>query len=241
MSRLHRSEFIELGVSIPAGFVTEWASGQVAATKGRESRLEGRGVSSAYLTGIRDLIGRVEQSQRELGESHQLPPAAAALAERIRAEAMGYWREAKRLATVAFANQPDVLAKFRTGVQTGLLIQNVLRELESTVALIRENAPQFAALGADESFTARGELLVGRLKQAKAELDAACQDLPPTVAQQCHDKGLLYDLTRHLVRVGRLEFTREPDQAAKFNFALVRREKSVSMRPRLKKSGASDR
>src|SRR5258705_6691266 len=47
MSALNREEFIELGVSIPTSFVTEWASGQVAATKGRESRLEMRGVNAA--------------------------------------------------------------------------------------------------------------------------------------------------------------------------------------------------
>ena len=236
MSGLNRDEFIELGVSIPTTFVTEWASGQIEATKGRESRLEIRGVNAAYLSGIKDLTDLVGKRQRELGERHELPPEAVALAERIRAEAMGYWRESKRLAAVAFATQPDVLAKFRTGVNTGLLIQNLVRELESTVALLREHLPQFAALGAGEAFITRGEHLVTRLKEAKASLDAACKGLPPTVAQQCHDKGLLYDLTRRLVRVGRLEFTLEPRQAADFNFRLVRRDRGVSTRPNLKKA-----
>ena len=238
MSDLKREEFIELGISIPTAFVTEWASGQVAATKGRESRLEIRGVTAAYLSGIRDLADTIEKRRRELDESQELPPEAAALAERIRAEAMGYWREAKRLAGVAFASQPDVLAKFRTGVHTGLLIQNLVRELESTVALLKEHLPSFSTLGAGEAFVARGEHLVARLKEAKSHLDRACRDLPPTVAQHCHDKGLLYDLTRRLVRVGRLEFTLEPRQAKEFNFRLVRRDRGTSTRPQLRKPKA---
>jgi hypothetical protein len=236
MSGLNRDEFIELGVSIPASFVTEWANGQIAATQGRESRLEMRGMSAAYLSGIRDLAVAVGRRKVEMGDSHELPPEAAALAERIRVEAMGYWREGKRLAGVAFAAQPDVLAKFRTGVQTGLLIGNLIKELETMVVLLKEHAMTFAALGAGDGFIARGEQLIPRLRQAKAQLDATCKEFPPTVAQQCHDKGLLYDLTRRLVRVGRLEFTLEPDQAAAFNFKQVRRERGVSMTPKLKKA-----
>lgn len=241
MSVLNREEFIELGLSIPTAFVTEWASGQVSATKGRESRLEMRGVNGAYLSGIRDLADLVGKRQREMGASNELPPAPAALAERVRAEAMGYWRECKRLARIAFESQPDVLAKFRTGVHTGLLIQNLVRELELMVALLREHSAAFAPLGAGDPFIARGELLVGRLKEAKSKMDAACRELPPTVAQHCHDKGLLYDLTRRLVRIGRLEFTLEPKQAADFNFKKVRRDGGVSTRPKLKQTDAENR
>jgi hypothetical protein len=241
MSGLNREDFIELGVSIPTAFVTEWASGQVAATQGRESRLEMRGVSAAYLAGIRDLVDVVGKRQRELGERHDLPPEAAALAERIRHEAAGYWREAKRLAAIAFAVEPDVLAKFRTGVRTGLLLENLARELESTLGLLREHASVFAGLGAREAFVTRGELLLARIRQAKSRLDATCRDLPLTAAQQCHDKGLLFDLTRRLVRVGRLEFTLEPEQAADFNFKLLRRDRGLSSRPRQKKTPSDKR
>ena len=238
MSALSREEFIELGVSIPTALVTEWASGRLAATKGRESRLEMRGVTSASLTGSRDLIDVIEKRQRELGEGHALPPEAAALAERIRAEAVGYWREAKRLASAAFSAQPDVLAKFRVGVKTGLLIMNLVRELETTVALMRVHAEAFAVLGVGESFITRGELLIARLKQAKVKLDAACGQLPASAAQQCHDKGVLYDLTRNLVRIGRVEFALEPCLAKEFNFDLVRRDRGVATQPRLRKLNA---
>ena len=239
MSVLSREECIELGVSTPTAVLIEWATKQLAATQGHESRLQVRGVSGATLSDIRELAVVIEGRRKELGDAHQLPPEAAALAERLRADAVGYWREAKRLVGVAFAADPDLLAKFRTGVQTGLLIGNLVRELELMIPLMREHAAPLAPLGGRESFVTRGELLVARLKEAKTRLDAACKGLPPAVVQLCHDKGLLYHLTRNLVRVGRLEFALERDQASRFNFTLVRRDRGVSTRPRLKKVQAN--
>ncbi|HVR83442.1 MAG TPA: hypothetical protein VMU54_03970 [Planctomycetota bacterium] len=233
MSPLLRGDFVELGLSVPTDYLTKWASDQVAATKGRESRLELRGIGAPYLSELRELIGVVGKRQHELGESQALPPQAGALAERIRVEALAYWREAKRLAQAAFASEPDVLAKFRTGVQTGLLILNLVRELESMVALLHEHSAEFSRLGANQGFIARGETLIKRLKEVKVNLDAACRELPEAAQQQCHDKGLLYDRTRLLVRVGRLEFHLDPAQAAHFNFTLIRRDRGTSTGARL--------
>jgi hypothetical protein len=241
MSHLAREEFIELGVSVATTSLTEWASAQLAATKGRETRLQTRGMNAAYLSGVKDLIAVVETRHKELGDSQELPPQAVALAQRIREEALGYWREAKQIAKVEFGTDPDLLAKFRTGVQTGMLIANLIKELESMVSRLREHASQLSALGGTETFAARGDLLIGRLKEVKATLDAACRALPAPAAQQCHDKGLLYDLTRKLVRVGRLEFILDPEQSTAFNFTGVRRDRGVSTRPRLKKEKVRDR
>ncbi len=46
MSPLLRADFVELGLSVPTDYLTKWASDQVAATKGRESRLEMRGIGA---------------------------------------------------------------------------------------------------------------------------------------------------------------------------------------------------
>lgn len=241
MSELSREDFIELGVSTPMSALTEWAAGQISATKGRESRLGLRGVNAEALSNLRDLTHRLEGRYREWGQSHDLPPEQAAVAERLRSDAIGYWREAKRIVLVAFATEPDLLATYRTGVQTGLLIRHLLKELESMIPLLREQSARLSPLGAGESFVTRGELLVARLREAKSRLDAACKELPPTVLQLCHDKGLLYHLVRNLVRVGRLEFALEPDEAARFNFKQVRRDRGVSTRPRLKNATAEPR
>lgn len=147
MSRLTRDEFIELGASLPANVLVDWASGQLAATKGRETRLQTRGMNAATLAAIQDLTVMVEKHGKELGQPQELPPQAVALAQRIREEALAFWREAKQIAKVEFGTQPDLLAKFRTGVQTGLLIANLTKELESVVALLREHSAQLAGLG----------------------------------------------------------------------------------------------
>jgi hypothetical protein len=198
-------------------------------------------MTEAGLETIRDLRAMVDKRSKESEETSSLPPQAVALAQRIREEALAYWREAKLLAKVGFGTQPDLLAKFRTGVQTGLLIANLTKELESTVALLREHSAQLSGLGGNDTFIARGEALVARLKEVKGGLDAACGSLPAPAAQQCHDKGLLYHLTRKLVRVGRLEFAHDPDQASEFNFTGVRRDPGVSTRPQMKKAKTSGR
>lgn len=241
MNAMVREEFVELGLSVPTDFLTQWASNQVAAAKGRESRLELRGLGPAYLSDLRTLIDQVGKGHEGLGGGQALPPPEGALAERLRAEAFEYWREAKRIARVAFASDPDKLARFRTGVETGLLIMNLVRELESMLVLLREYGATLARFGATEAFIVRGDSLVVRLRAAKAEMDAACRELPPAVLQQFHDKGVLYDRTRLLVRVGRLEFHLDPEQSSQFNFKLVRRRRGVSMRPRLKGSRSEGR
>lgn len=182
MSGLRRDDLIELGVSVPTSFLTEWASGQIA-------RLARRGVRAEELAEIHGLLGAVRKG--EPGESRGLLPRTAELAERIRAEALGYEREAR----AAFSAEPDFLARFRGGVRTGLLVMDLVRELEATLGHLRGHA--------DAAFIARGELLLGRLREVKSRMDAACRDFPPDMLRQCHDKGLLYDRTRRLARRGR--------------------------------------
>ncbi|HZE97750.1 MAG TPA: hypothetical protein VE981_12045 [Planctomycetota bacterium] len=238
MNPLSREDFIELGVSIPAAALVGWASGQLAATKGKESRLQTRGVNGPTLEAIRDLAAIVEKRAKELGDGDDLPPQAVAVAQHLREEALAFRRTGKLMANAEFGTRPDLLAKFRTGVQTGLLLANLTKELETLIALLREHAASLAGIGATEPFMARGELLVEKLKDAKAGLDAACRALSPSEAQQCHDKGLLYDQTRKLVRIGRLEFLLDPALASQFNFTAVRKERGVSTRPELKKAKA---
>lgn len=215
MSPLSREDLMELGASLPTDLLVDWAARQLAATAGKEARLESRGVNAAYLAGLKDLIATIGQRPEETQEP-------ALQARRIFEEASGYWREAKQIARAGFGTCPDLLAKFRTGVQTGLLLANLGKELGSMVALLREHSSQLAGLGATEAFIGRGARLIGKLKEAKAGLDAACRALPAPAAQRHHDKGLLYDLARRLVRIGRLEFILEPEQAAAFSFTGAR-------------------
>lgn len=234
-----RDELIELGAGQPPSPLIAWAWELLAATKTTESRLQTRGVTGAQLAGLRDLVGIVEKRQQELGDACVLPPQAVALAQRIREEAAGYWREVRQIVRAEFSTQPDLLARFRTGVRTGLLLGNLTRELEAALPLLREHASALAPLGATPAFIERGELLVARLKEAKRQLDDACRALPSNVIEHCYHKGLLYDLCRKLVRVGRLAFMLDPQQASAFNFTGVRASRGISTRPRMKKAGIS--
>ncbi len=92
------------------------------------------------------------------------------------------------------------------------------------MAVLREHAPQLCWLGVNEDFLQTGEVLIGKLKEAQGKVDAACKTLPPALAEQCCEMGKLYDLTRKLVRIGQLEFLHEPEQAAAFNYAVLRKE-----------------
>jgi len=79
-----------------------------------------------------------------------------------------------------------------------------------------------------------GEVLIGNLKVAQSRLDSVCKALPPALAEHCFRKGRLYDLTRKLVRIGQLEFLREPEQAAAFNYSVLRRELRAGSEVRVK-------
>jgi hypothetical protein len=241
MGQLTRRECIELGVSVPTGPLTAWAIDQLAAAGGREKRLEHRGIHSPYLEEIQALIGTITEAQPAQGRENAMPPAEVIDAQRIREEAFAYWQEAKQIVKVEFGSNPDMLVKFRLGVRTGRLIANLTRELDCIVSLLGEHSAQLGWLGVTETFQRVGGVLIGKLKEAQAKLDAVCRALPPVLAEQCFRKGRLYDLTRKLVRIGQLEFLHEPELAAAFNYSVLRRELRAGSEVRAKPLRAATR
>ena len=224
MSQLSREECIELGLSVPTAPLVGWATEQLAVAKGREARLECRGVTAPFLKEIKLLIGTVAELQNTLAkERASLPPGVSGV-QRIREEAYAYWQEAKQIVKIEFGTCPEIQVRCRLGVRTGRLLANLTREMECVVAVLRENSSQLSWLGADEAFLNAGGELIGKLKEAQAKLDTACKALSPALAEQCCEKGKLYDQTRKLVRIGQLEYLHEPEQAAAFNYTLLRKE-----------------
>jgi len=224
MSQLSREECIELGLSVPTVPLIAWATEQLAVAKGRGDRLEGRGVTAPFLKEIKMLIGTVAELQSTLAKEKASLPPEVAQSQRIREEAYAYWQEAKQIVKIEFGTCPDIQVRSRLGVRTGRLLSNLCREMECVVAVLREQSSQLSWLGADEAFIKAGEELIGRVKEAQAKLDTACKALSPALAEQCCEKGKLYDLARKLVRIGQLEYLHEPEQAAAFNYTLLRRE-----------------
>jgi hypothetical protein len=152
-----------------------------------------------------------------------LPPEAAQ-AQGIREEALAYWLEAKQIVKIEFGTCPEIQVRCRLGVRTGRLLANLCRELECVVAVLREHSSQLSWLGVDEAFINTGVVLIGKLKEAQMRLLLAFQAMSPALSDLCCEKGKLYDLARKLVRIGQLEYLHEPEQAAAFNYSLLRRE-----------------
>ena len=224
MSQLSREECIELGASVSTAPLTGWAADQLAAARGREGRLERRGIHSPYLQEIQTLIETITETQFKLGLETAVPPPQVMDAQRIREEAFACWQEAKELLKVEFGSNPEVLVKFRMGVRTDRLIATMTRELDCIVSLMGEHSARSGWLSVTRTFQRVGEVLIGKLKEAQAKLDSVCKALPPGLAEQCCRKGRLYDLTRKLVRMGQLEYLHEPEQAAAFNDSVLQRE-----------------
>jgi hypothetical protein len=224
MDQLSREDCIELGLSVPTIPLVAWAHEQLSVAKGRQERLGGRGVTEPFLKEIKNLIGRIGELEKALGREHSRLSEEAAFSQGLREEASAYLQEVHQLFKIEFGTRPDIQVRSRPGVRTGRLLANLRREMEYVVGALREHSPQLAWLGVDEDFINAGEMLIGALKEAQEELHSACTGLSPALAEQCCEKGKLYDLCRKLVRIGKLEFIQEPEQAAAFNYAQLRRD-----------------
>jgi len=224
MSQLSREESIELGLSVPSVPLVVWANEQLSVAKGRQERLESRGVSASFLKEVKILIGMVGELENALGREKTSLSSEVAPLQRLREEASAYCQEAKQILKIEFGTCPEIQVKGRLGVRTGRLLAHLCREIECVVVVLREQSPQLRWLGVDEAFINAGAELIGRLKEGQAKLDRTCKALSPNLAEQCYRKGELYDLCRKLVRIGQLEYLHEPEQAAAFNYTLLRRD-----------------
>lgn len=234
MRQLTNEEHVELGLSVQTGPLIAWATEQLDAAKSRQARLDRRGATAPFLKELQTLVGTVAEFQLKAGKKKAPLPPALTETQRIRSEAMAYRQEAKQIVKIEFGTCPDAQQKFRPGVRTGGLLSNLRRELECVVAVLREHAPQLAWLGVDDAFIGAGESLVCKLNEAQMQLDAAIRSLPPALAGHCVAKGQLYDLCRKLVRIGQLAFLKEPEQAASFNYSLLRKDLRPGSEVRIK-------
>jgi len=224
MSQLSRAECIELGLSVPSVPLVVWANEQLSVAKGRQERLESRGVSAGFLKELKTLIGMVAELETALGKEKTSLSSEIAPLQRLREEASAYCQEAKQIVKIEFGTRPEIQVRGRLGIRTGRLLSHLCREIECVVAVLREQSQQLSWLGVDEAFINAGGELIGRLKEAQVKLDRACKALSPTLAEQSCLKGKLYDLCRKLVRIGQLEYLHEPEQAAAFNYTLLRKD-----------------
>jgi len=234
MSQLSREACIEIGVAVPTGPLIGWATEQLSAARSQKGRLQHRGIRPPFLDELKRLIEQIAEGQGSLGKEKTALPAEVIQAKQVREEAFAYWQEIKQIVKTEFGTVPEIQAQFHLGVHTGRLISNLVRELEADMTLLRAHKSELAWLGVDETFLRKGDVLVGKLKEAKGAMETTCKGLPAQVADQSAKKGQLYDLTRKLVRCGQLEFIQEPEQATAFNYGVLRKELRAGSEVRVK-------
>lgn len=220
---LSREEYIEIGAAYPTDRVVEWAGALTKLARQNLERLGRRGVTPAFLGDIeagvrtvRELEGRQERGKKEL-------PASTADVERARRETLDWWGEARQIVKVEFGGDPDAQARFRTGVKIGHSTPKLAREIEFLLPLLRRHREQIEWLGMNDEFLRRGEEALGRLREADAKQETTRKTLPAQTAELYFRKGQVYDQVRKLVRIGRLEFAREPERAKAFAYEVLRR------------------
>lgn len=221
---LSREELIDLGQSVPTELLAEWVGAQRAVARRAAERLEARGVRKPFLAEIDTLLRTVEKLEGEQERGKKILPEATDRLETIRDAALDWYREVRDVAKVEFGADPHVLARFRTGVRIGGSTPKLIAEFEFLLPLLREHRTQLAWLGVTEGFVKKGDALLGQLREADAAQESLRKALSPKTAELNEQKGRLYELSRKLVRIGRLEFRREPQQAAQFNYEILRRQ-----------------
>jgi hypothetical protein len=241
MDNLSWEELIELGLAIPTDRLLEWSKEQSTLALAKKDRLARRGLSSLFLAEIGVLQDSVRKHTGETGLEDLRSASELRDLDRLRQQALSYWEEVKQIAKIEFGTDPDTLARFRIGVRTGPSILKLAKEFERHLSLLREYPQQLSWLGVDEAFIQKGENLLSMLREAQAKITIACKILPAHFLELCEEKGRLYNLTRKLVRLGRLEFIREPELAASFNYEIVRKDKPALSPARAKSGRASAR
>ncbi len=222
-----RVQMIALGETIPSATLTEWSKAIHGLAVKYLARLSKRGATPGFLGEIEKLnveVPKLETTQ-EVGKKDL--SASTDDVERDRDDAYDLWREARESAKVEFGTEPDALARFRTGVHVGGSAPLLVSEIRFLVPVLRATLAQLGWLGLNEEFVKRGEALADKLEASNTIQEVTRKGLPPKTAELYLNRGRLYDLTRKLVRIGRLEFRKEPEMAKLFNYEIVRRTQNA--------------
>lgn len=232
-----RYDLIESGRAVPTGALVEWAAAQLSVAKRYPERLESRGVNGPFFHEVAATIEQVQRLQDQQGRAFGV--AAGRATPEVNAlidQAVDFWREVRLIAKIEFSRAPDVLIRFRPGVKAGESLRRLSDEIEHALPLLRLYRPQLSWLGVTDAFIARGESLLGRLRQEDARQRADVERLPAPEAELEFQKGRLLDLTRKLVRIGRLEFRNEPRIVGCFSYDIVRSARAAAPRPKGERS-----
>ncbi|MBI2933915.1 MAG: hypothetical protein HYY16_19900 [Planctomycetes bacterium] len=228
-----REELIHIGERFTVQSLLDWSGQVVQAARQDLARFKARGITETTLRDIETAREQLKKlSAAPVGDRHEASPLAIARREAV--EAALEWREeVKGLAEAIFDSEPDVLARFRTGVKVSRSLFKLVREVGFIVGVLREHLAAFAAVGGP-SLLKRGEETLKRLEEAQQRIPEERSQAPAPLAELCHAQGILYTRTRFVARIAQVEFHRDPERLARYGYAPVRQpaENTSNVRPR---------
>jgi len=223
-----REELIAIGERFQTGLILEWSGKIVQAARQDLPRLKTRGITEATLR-------EVESSQNEVKklnlarerETNDVP--VLALARREAAQAALDWRvETCGLAEAVFDSEPEVLARFRTGVKISRSIPKLVTETGLLLGVVREHLSALRGVGVSEEFVKRGEEALRRVAEVQRRQALEQAQTGPVTADLYRAQGVLYTRTRFLVRIAQVEFRSDEDRLGRYSYATLRRQEVPS-------------
>lgn len=219
-----RQELITIGERFNTDAILDWSGGIVQAARQDAARLKARGITEKLLAEIeasREEVRKLNVTQ----ERDKKDVATLTVSRRGAMEAALDWREeVKGLAEAVFDSQPNLLARFRTGVKASWSVPKLLTEVGILLGALQEHLAELKGVGASEKLVARGERALHDLDASQRKNSEEKSQTPVATAELYHAQGTLYTRVRFVVRIAEVEFRKEPAQLGRYSYAALRRQ-----------------
>ncbi|MBI2900484.1 MAG: hypothetical protein HYY17_09880 [Planctomycetes bacterium] len=223
-----RAELVTIGERFNTDSLLEW-SGQIAqAAKQDLARLKGRGLTEKLLAEIE--TSREEVRKLNLAQEKEKKDVSTLAIPRRAAIAAGLdWREEVRgLSDAVFDSEPDIQARFRTGVKASHSIPKLITEIGLLIGAAREHLPALKGVGADAALIARGEKILRDLQEVQKRQTSEKAQSSGAGVDLFHAQGVLYTRSRFVVRIAQVEFRKDPNLIGKYSYAALRRQEAAA-------------
>jgi len=218
---------INVGSAIRTDGLLAEADVKVAQGRADVAELTGRGVDATYL-------GRVEAKRAEVADLYrdreraQVDVAAAMEGVAALFEDGKDFLEETRLVAVMARDDGVQTSDLDAALATGRIKQSrtlLIAALERIVPTVEQMAAALAAYGIDP---ARGRGVLDALRAKHAEREVKADAVPPKTADFYAAKGELYFSLKRIQRAGRLAFRHDPERAAAYEWAHLKRRRRAA-------------
>jgi hypothetical protein len=226
---LSKEELVDIGSRFRTDLLTSWSLEIEAISKTDLLELSTRGIDQKFLDAVSVQREKVLKLESEQESSKKDVPFSTSQRQVIVDSALDLRVEVKELAKVSFADDPDILALFRTGVKISGSIPKLIGELEYLLPLLKKYGKDLDPLSGEakkESYISlldRCEDILKKLKSAEQSHTVERKELPEKTAELYYERGVLYQMVKKIVRLARVEFRNEPAKKNRYNYDTLRR------------------